>query len=89
MKSCKPLWREAHSESKVLKTGGLGALLEFEMSRKCTPLWHEPISKSKSVESVGMSTKCMLFLQEARLEVKMLKGPHVQSTFGRRFVWQG
>ena len=29
------------SKSKVLKTGGLGALLEVEMSKKCTPLWRE------------------------------------------------
>ena len=29
------------SKSKVLKTGGLGPLLEVEMSKKCTPLWHE------------------------------------------------
>ena len=28
-------------KSKVLKTGGLGALLEVEMSKKCTPLWRE------------------------------------------------
>ena len=29
------------SKSKVLKTGGLGPLLEVEMSKKCTPLWRE------------------------------------------------
>ena len=29
------------SKSKVLKTGGLGPLLEVEMSNKCTPLWRE------------------------------------------------
>ena len=29
------------SKSKVLKTGGLGPLLEFAMSKKCTPLWRE------------------------------------------------
>ena len=28
-------------KSKVLKTGGLGPLLEVEMSKKCTPLWRE------------------------------------------------
>ena len=32
----KHIWK-----SKVLKTGGLGALLEVEMSKKCTPLWRE------------------------------------------------
>ena len=29
------------SKSKALKTGGLGPLLEVEMSKKCTPLWRE------------------------------------------------
>ena len=29
------------SKSNVLKTGGLGPLLEVEMSKKCTPLWRE------------------------------------------------
>ena len=29
------------SKSRVLKTGGLGPLLEVEMSKKCTPLWRE------------------------------------------------
>ena len=28
-------------KSKVLKTGGLGPLLEVEMLKKCTPLWRE------------------------------------------------
>ena len=29
------------SKSKVLKTVGLGALFEVEMSKKCTPLWRK------------------------------------------------
>ena len=40
-KKCTPLWREAHFEVKMYKTGGLGPLLEVEMSKKCTPLWRE------------------------------------------------
>ena len=35
------------SKSKVLKTGGLGPLLEVEMSKKCTPLWRESHFKVK------------------------------------------
>ena len=31
------------SKSKVLKTDGLGALLEVDMSKKCTPLWREVV----------------------------------------------
>ena len=41
MKSCTPLWREAHLEVKMLKTPGFGPLLEVAMSKKCTPLWRE------------------------------------------------
>ena len=38
-KNCTPLWRNAHSQVKMLKTDGLGALFEVEMSKNCTPLW--------------------------------------------------
>jgi len=51
------------SNSKMLKTDGLAALLEVDMSKKCTPLW-----------------------REAHFEVKMLKAPHVHTTFGRSDV---
>ena len=40
-KKCTPLWREAHSKSKMLKTDGPRPLLEVELSKKCTPLWRE------------------------------------------------
>ena len=36
-----PLWREAHSQVKMLKHDMLGPILEVEMSKKCTPLWCE------------------------------------------------
>ena len=35
------------SKSKVLKTDGLGPLLEVQMSKKRTPLWREAHFKSK------------------------------------------
>ena len=38
-------------ESKVLKTGGLGPLLEVKMSKKCTPLWREAHFEVKSVKN--------------------------------------
>ena len=42
MKSCTPLWREAHLEVKMYKTHqGVEPLLEVAMSKKCTPLWRE------------------------------------------------
>ena len=43
------------SKSKVLKTGGLGPLLEVQMSKKvskkCTPLWREAHFEVKSVKN--------------------------------------
>ena len=33
--------RSTFGSKKVLKTGGLGPLLEVEMSKKCTLLWRE------------------------------------------------
>ena len=41
------------SKSKVLKTEGLGALLEVEMSKKCTVLWREAHFEVKSVKNWG------------------------------------
>ena len=41
MKSCTPLWREAHLEVKCVKNCGFGPLLEVEMLKKCTLLWRE------------------------------------------------
>ena len=40
MKSCTPLWREAH-KSKCTKHTRFGPLLEVAMSKKRTPLWRE------------------------------------------------
>ena len=39
MKSCTPLWREAHFEVKMHKTPQLRTTVA--MSKKCTPLWRE------------------------------------------------
>ena len=38
-------------KSKVLKTDGLGPLLEVAMSKKCTPLWREAHFQVKSVKN--------------------------------------
>ena len=40
-KSARRCGAKSISKSKVLKTGGLGPLLEVAMSKKCTPLWRE------------------------------------------------
>ena len=50
-KKCTALWREAHLEVKVLKTEGLGALLDVEMSKKCTALWREAHLEVNSVKN--------------------------------------
>ena len=44
------------SKSKVLKTGGLGPLLELEMSKKCTPLWREAHFEVKMLKTPGVRT---------------------------------
>ena len=41
------------SKSKVLKTDGLGPLLEVQMSKKCTLLWREAHFEVKSVKNWG------------------------------------
>ena len=42
------------SKSKVLKSDGLGALLEVQMSKKCTPLWREAHFEVKSLKTDGL-----------------------------------
>ena len=41
MKSCTPLWREAHLEVKMLKTPGVWTTFGSCDVEKCTPLWRE------------------------------------------------
>ena len=41
-------------KSKVLKTGGLGPLLEVAMSKKCTPLWREAHFQVKMLKTLGV-----------------------------------
>ena len=79
------------SKSKVLKTGGLGPLLEVEMSKKCAPLWREAHFEVKMYKTppgsgplleVEMLQKCTPLWREAHFEVKMYKTPHARTTFG-------
>ena len=44
------------SKSKVLKTDGLGPLLEVPMSKKCTPLWREAHFEVKMLKTLGFWT---------------------------------
>ena len=43
-------------KSKVLKTDGLGPLLELRMSKKCTPLWREAHFQVKMLKTPGFRT---------------------------------
>ena len=73
------------TKSKVLKTDGLGPLLEVEMSKKCTPLWREAHFQVKSVKNwrsrttfgssdvEKVSKKCTPLWREAYFEVKSVK----------------
>ena len=73
------------SKSKVLKTDGLGPLLEVAMSKKCTPLWREAHFQVKSVKNwrsrttfwrsdvEKVSKKCTPLWREAHFEVKSVK----------------
>ena len=74
MKSCTPLWREAHLQVKKLKHVTFGALLEVELSKKCTVLWREARFQVKVCYSVllevEMSKKCTLLWRTAHFEVK-------------------
>ena len=86
------------SKSKVLKTDGLGPLLEVQMSKKCTPLWREAHFEVKiykthharttfggsDVEKV--SKKCTPLWREAHFEVKSVKKLMVLSLFWREDV---
>ena len=58
----KHIWK-----SKVLKTGGLGAVLEVEMLKKCMALWQG----LGALLEVEMSKKCTPLWREAHLQVKM------------------
>ena len=43
--------RSTFGSQKVLKTGGLGAVLEVEMLKKCMALWREAHLEVKSVKN--------------------------------------
>ena len=62
----------------MLKTGGLGAVLEVEMLKKCTALWREAhfVLKTEGLGAlleVEMSKKCTALWREAHFKVKSVK----------------
>ena len=93
-KSARRCGAQRISKSKVLKTDGLGPLLEAEMLKKCALSWrkaHFQSERAKHTRSgalfeVEMSKKCTPLWREANFEVKMSNAPHARTTFGRSDV---
>ena len=79
------------SKSKVLKTGGLGPLLEVEMSKKCTRLWREAHFQVKMYKSphvratFGSWDVEKVHAVEAR---STFRSKNVQSTRGLDHFWR-
>ena len=70
-------------KSKVLKTGGLGPLLEVEMSKKCTPLWREAHFEVKMYKTPGVRTtfgSCDVEKVHAVVARSIFRSQNVQNT---------
>ena len=65
-------------KSKVLKTGGLGPLLEVEMSKKCTPLWRKAHFQVKMYKTPQVRTTF------GSSDVKKVHAVVARSTFPRQ-----
>ena len=78
MKSCTPLWREAHFQVKRCQKSARRYCAKHISKPKCTK--HTTFRPLLEVE---MSKKCTPLWREVHFEVKMLKTPHVRTTFGR------
>ena len=80
------------SKSKVLKTGGLGPLLEVAMSKKCTPLWREAnfeVKMSKAPHQLR-TTFGSWDVEKVHVVVarSTLRSQNVQNTRGSDHFWR-
>ena len=78
-------------KSKVLKTGGLGPLLEVEMSKKCTPLWREAHFEVKMYKTLGVRTtfgSCDVEKVHAVVARSTFPSQNVQNTTCSRHFWR-
>ena len=78
-------------KSKVLKTGGLGPLLEVEMSKKCTPLWREAHFEVKMYKTLGVRTtfgSCDVEKAHAVVARSTFPSQNVQNTTCSRHFWR-
>ena len=79
------------SKSKVLKTGGLGPLLEVEMSKKCTPLWREAHFEVKMLKTLWVRTTFGSWDVEkvhAVVARSTFRSQNVQNTTCSRHFWR-
>ena len=79
------------SKSKVLKTEGLGALLEVLMSKKCTPLWREAHLEVKMYKTPGSrSTFGSWDVEKVHAVVAQstFRSQHVKNTRGSDHFWR-
>ena len=79
------------SKSKVLKTGGLGPLLEVEMSKKCTLLWREAHFQVKMYKTLGVRTTFGspdVEKVHAVVARSTFQSEHVQNTRGSDHFWR-
>ena len=91
MKSCTPLWREAHLWSQNVKnTRGSDHFWKLRCRKSARRCGAKHILKSKCAKhtrfgpllEVAMSKKCTPLWREAHLEVKMYKAHQLRTTFG-------
>ena len=91
MKSCTPLWREAHFQVKMYKTPGVRTTFgSWDVEKSARRCGAKHISKSKCTKhtilgpllEVAMSKKCTPLWREAHFQVKMYKTPQCRTTFG-------
>ena len=74
----------------MLKNGGLGALLEVEMSKKCTALWREAHSEVKMYKTPQRRTtfgscdveKVHAVVARSTFPSQNVQTPGVRTTFG-------
>ena len=75
----------------MLKTGGLGPLLEVEMSKKCTPLWREAHFQVKMYKTLQLRTtfgSCDVEKVHAVVARRTFPSQNVQNTPGPDHFWK-
>ena len=91
MKSCTPLWREAHFEVKRYKAPQRRTTFGSWDVEKVHAVVAQSTFRSQNVKKhqgfgplleVAMSKKCTLLWREAHFQVKMYKTHHARTTFG-------